>query len=227
MKAFKILLPFLLIVSLMFIISACASKGDASTPNNKTNTYDEKRLDSTIKSPEISGLKVYNFENALDNWHLSNWETENDGEHGFTSLALSSDQKASGSSSVAINCDMKGSNGKSKTTKGSFKLNFDKPIDLRGKLISAKVYLPKSLFNKKFKSASFGTMLYIKTTDSYKWSDGGWNDIANTLQPGWNKLSYAPIGVQEDDTREIGIMLGKGNDAPDWSGTIYIDDISY
>lgn len=47
------------------------------------------------------------------------------------------------------------------------------------------------------------------------WSDGDWDNIANSLHPGWNELSYAPIGVKESDTREIGIMIGKGEGAPD------------
>ncbi len=222
---FKAMLSLILFVSLMLFISACASTGDASTPinNNNQSSSENKKEIYTISSIQTN----VDFEKDFGNWCMSTWETENNGELGFTSFALSTDQKASGASSVAITCDMKGSNGISKTTKGAFKINFEKPIDLKGKLLSAKVYLPEELFEEQFRSASFGAVLYIKTTESYMWSDGGWNDIANSLQPGWNELSYAPIGVKESDTREIGIMIGKGEGAPDWSGTIYIDDISY
>lgn len=232
MKNLKIVLSLFLVVSLMFSISACASTGDASTPNDKNNqpaipnsneSDPEAISEDTLPTEKIT----YDFEGNLDNWCLSTWVSDNNGELGFTNLTISSDQKASGSSSVAITCDMKGTNGSSKNTKGAFKINFDQPVDFKGRLITAKVYLPKELFSKQFKSASYGAILYIKTTDNYIWSDSGWNDIANTLKPGWNEISYAPIGVRESETREIGIMIGKGDGALDWSGTIYIDDISF
>ena len=221
MKNFRVMLSLVLVGSLMVLFSACASKGDASTPSN------EKIQPAGIKEPESKTVNAttYDFEKDLGNWCLSTWESDNNGELGFTNLAISGDQKASGSSSVAITCDMKGENGSAKTTKGAFKLNFDQPVNFKGKVLSAKVYLPEELFADQFKSASFGAVLYIKTTDSYTWSDGGWNDIANSLKPGWNEISYAPIGVKENQTLEMGIMIGKGDAAIDWSGTIYIDDI--
>jgi len=249
MKDSKVILILALILSFMLFVTACSSKGNASSPDDEqiqkenlqtitdvTNTTqeetspkkveDEDPLTEAIENEPTNKVN-FGFEGDMEGWQLSNWESETDGELGCISAEISAEQKASGSSSVAIACDFKGQLGSSKTTKGAFKINFDEPIDLSGKILSVKVYVPEDLQAEQFISAPYGFKLYIKTTDNWTWSDGGWVDIPNTLQPGWNEIIFAPIGVKEKETREIGIQISKGDNSPDWSGTIYIDDISY
>ena len=184
----------------------------------------------TEYEPEDVGITTttnYGFEEDLGDWQISDWESESDGELGCVGLERSGEQKASGIASAAISCKFSGETGDSKTAKGAFKLSFEEPVDLYGKVISAKVYIPETLLTEEFASAPYGFMLYIKTGDSWSWSDGGWNDTVNDLQSGWNELNFAPIGVKEGETREIGIQISKGGGSPDWEGIIYIDDISY
>lgn len=239
MKNFKTMLFLMLTVLLMLFIVACTSQGDASTPGQQESQpivdlseSDQTDPDTEEPSPEppeteTSETMTYGFEGSMDNWVVSDWVSDNDGELGFTKVEVSSDQKASGSSSAAISCEFTGKRGSSRTYKGALKMNFESPVDLRGKIVSAKIYIPDELLSDEFKSNSYGVQLYIKTTDSWTWSDGGWIDVANSLKPGWNEITFAPIGAKESETREIGITLSKGDNSPDWNGTIYIDDISY
>lgn len=241
----KLTLLVLVVFSVMLLSVGCSSKGKADSPESNGATQNEVK--ETPKASESENEKntvatdapeektsepqksetVYSFEGDLQNWFVSDWKSDNDGELAFTGAKVSADQKLSGSSSSAIDCKFVGKPGSSQAAKGAFKAVFENPIDLSGKVISANIYVPESLFTQEFVENSLGAKIYIKTTDNWTWSDGGWVNIATDMKPGWNKIIFAPIGVKEKQTKEIGIHISKGDNSPDWSGTIYIDDISY
>lgn len=152
MKNFKVILALLSVVSLMLSFTACASKSTEEEPASET------------KGVSSADKVSYGFEGSLENWCISTWESETESELGCTNVAISTDQKASGSSSAAVTCDFKENNESAKTTKGAFKINYDNPINLKGKLLTAKVFIPEELVSEKFKSAPIGVKLYIKTT---------------------------------------------------------------
>lgn len=197
--------------------------GTSSAPGPSKDSPDAA-VSSAIQGGEST---VYDFESGLKSWEVSNWESSNDGELGFKGISISKEQKASGSSSAAIACNITGSLGVSKTTKGAIRLIFPSPKDLTGKTLTAKVFIPYELFSMKYKSASYGIKAYIKTTSNWTWVDGGWIDIANEFSPGWNEIKFSPKGVMETQTMEIGFQVVKGDKTPDWTGTIYFDDIAY
>ncbi|KNY26508.1 hypothetical protein [Pseudobacteroides cellulosolvens] len=247
----------ILIVTILALTAACSSKTDDAPLFSVDESSTEVQLNgpgnaspnpdaspnpnaSVGSSPETSSnsstlpsykgytaQNITDFESSLSSWEISNWQSDNDGELGFKDISISNDQKASGSSSAAITANLTGQLGASKTAKGAIKLAFASPVNFTGKKITAKVFIPDTLVSSAFKKASYGLLLYIKTTSTWKWTDGGWIDIANNLKPGWNEISFSPKGVTEDQTMEIGIQMAKGQNAPDWSGKIYFDDISY
>ncbi|GEM_PF-1785504 len=244
MKNFRLVLHLVMVVSFVFLFCSCASSGDASSSNydkstpmadvvktsvqNQSTSNDEST--ESQPSPDRAGYSktvTYDFEESLNSWDVSTWDTGTHGELAFTKASLSTDQKTSGSSSVALYCNFKGMLNNSKYAQGSFKINFEPPVNLKGKILSANIYIPEELISSELKVSSYGIKMYIKTGLDYIWSDGGFNDIANELKPGWNQITFSPVDANESETREIGIQMTKGDTSTDWSGTIYIDDISY
>ncbi len=235
MRKYRSMLRLVPIVSLVFLFCSCASSGDASGYENKLITgqnHSNINSEKTASEPILSGVSsaktvTYDFEDSLNSWKVSTWENEIHGELAFTKALISTNQKSSGTSSVALACDFKGVLSNSRYAQGVFKIDLDQPVNLKGKTLSANIYIPEELVAPQFKASSYGFKIFIKTGIDYTWSDGGFNDIANDLKAGWNQITFSPVGVNESQTYELGIQMTKGDTSADWSGTIYIDEISY
>lgn len=111
------------------------------------------------------------------------------------------------------------------------------PVDLTGKVVTAKVKLVSGLTASAQEPA--GAKLYTKSSQGFVWADGGWTNLV----PGeWVTVKYDPaassffIDTANDagaynpaQVRQIGLELGTGSSATNaWTtGTIRIDTVGY
>ncbi len=107
------------------------------------------------------------------------------------------------------------------------------PLNLTGKLITAKVSLLSPVSNDDENNPS-GAKMYIKTTTDYVWGDGGHVNLVP--EAGWttitldaNSPKYTDPGYDPTEVLEIGIeFAGSGTEATEYrEATILIDSIAY
>jgi hypothetical protein len=103
------------------------------------------------------------------------------------------------------------------------------PVNLTGKTVSAWVYIPTTL-----QSLSYYGFQIFAMDIGWGWHSS-WVSLAGLTGNAWNQISWTlPAESWVGTVNQIGFQLTKGDDgnissptySPDWTGTVYIDDIS-
>jgi hypothetical protein len=157
----------------------------------------------------------WNFDDAT----VQGWALNTQYDKGFTALAPSTVQAQDGTHSLAITCAF----AQASTTTAGGLLGTSTALNLSGRIVTAWLWVPAGMSNA---TNSSGAYVYVKTGAGYTWQSGPWTTLP--ASGGWTPVSFnlsATAGVS--DVRELGLKVGLGTGAPDWSGTIYLDSIDY
>ena len=178
----------------------------AGTPTN-TFTYTATKTPTATNTPDIIS---YHFTTDLEGW------VRDPRGQGFLDVTYNSDPAYSAlgtTGSAQVICDFY-----SPLNIGLMSKNYSPTINLTGKTIKAYIYVPADLAAL---SPSYYADIEIHSLEgSYQF--GGTIDL-NTA--GWNLIQWAPTGVGVDAVDTVSILVGRTN-PNDWSGIIYIDEIS-
>jgi hypothetical protein len=106
-------------------------------------------------------------------------------------------------------------------------VNFEEPLNLSGKVITARVKLVSGLNDAPANPG--GATLFAKSGDDFVWGAGTWTNLDTEL--GWTELTFATDnaegGFDASDVREIGIKFATGSAGSFSEAVVYIDYIRY
>ncbi|MEM5777502.1 MAG: hypothetical protein QXJ06_03565 [Candidatus Aenigmatarchaeota archaeon] len=187
--------------------------GPTGTPTNTfTNTMTRTAtITVTATVTNTPNITYYHFVTDLEGWIRDPLGG------GFISVVYNSDPAYSAlgtTGSAQVNCDFY-----SPYNVGYLTKNLSSPIDLTGKTIKAYIYVPLSLAALTSKYSVF--IMIHSVEGGYKIGESITLDTE-----GWMIIQYSPIWEWLTDIDII--KIGINRTAPDnWSGVVYIDEISW
>ncbi|HEQ72008.1 MAG TPA: hypothetical protein ENN69_05925 [Spirochaetia bacterium] len=142
---------------------------------------------------------------------------------GIRSLEYAPDApRARGEGFLKAVCDFSGAGGGA----GYIGSNWDHEEDFTRKTVTFNLYIPEAL-----KAGNYRIRFYLMSTPGF------WNWVKDSSETfpiensGWNRVSYrwdkAGLSGNAEKTREVGLIIEKSPDSPDWTGSIYFDDIGW
>jgi hypothetical protein len=168
---------------------------------------------TTTMTPD-AGSKTYSFESTDDGWNTTSVA--------ITSVGRSTNVAYSGTGSLAVGCSF--------TSDPTYYLGFvgkdfsSDPIDLRGKTITFHVYVPADLAAI---SPPYDVQLEFVDAIANAWVHLSGPTLASA---GWNTLQFAcPSTANYSYVNLITLTIEKGSNytSANWSGTVYLDEISW
>jgi hypothetical protein len=214
-KTLIIMAAMVLAIGMMM---GCASK--SSNPPDDPAAATATPVPADTSTPVPVGTVAFNFNSSIGTWAN---ETAGD-QQGITAVTYDATNGVGATGCLKATCAFTDNLGAGNNAKGAIKYDPATALDLTGKTLTFKVYIPSGLATAEA-SNPYGIQVFIKTTGSWVWHDAGW---VNLDVAGWNTFTYTPSGVSESDTREIGVQIGKGGSTTThWSGDIYVDDVNW
>ncbi len=200
----------LFVVSSVFLNQGCKSSNPAavSTPQ------------PTATATMVPGN--YHFDSNLGGWMLNPALT------GITSAVLNTSPLyvSAGAGSVQLTCDF---TGQTYTATAAGELGYDysaAPLNLTGKTVKVYVYSQGGITSL---SPVYEIELYLKSPGLTK---HGY--VTNLITAGWASASYPmslyTSGIDLTNITYVGFRITKsysGSVSPDWSGTLYLDEVTW
>ena len=220
----KLVVFLLLLISAIIFFNACSKKNSSPLDPQMTSTIVQTRTitqtSTNIGTPTNTPTStqtvtpiatVSHFASGLESWYRDVTGG------GFTSIVYNSDPTYSAlgtTGSVQETCNFT-----STFSTGFLRKDFPSYIDLTGRTIRAYIYVPATLATI---SAPYTAFIEINSTSSGFTS----GPSVNLNTAGWTLVQYTPSGVGENSVDRV--IVGVYRNSPnDWSGTMYIDEISW
>jgi hypothetical protein len=209
----------------LFVAFGCKQKSNpagATDPTSTNTPFYTKTITPTVTitgtttptptatTTNTPNITIYSFESGLDGW------SKNSLGMGVTTVAYNTDTAYTHSGSAgSLRAD---SSFYSPYNLGWVSLTLSHAVNMTGKTISAWIYVPSSLAAV---SSTYTAFIEIYGSNSYQ---TGTSYSLNTS--GWVQLQYTPSGAGEDAVTKVVIVVLRTL-PDDWSGSYYLDDISW